>query len=132
MPHAKTNHRSIAALKLPTAIMALIAYADAIVKAMTGNAAFTSPLPTLAVVSAAIANLLEAQTIALRTRGGTVDRDEKKVALVALLHQLKAYVQSIADANLENGASIITGASMVVRKVTVRGDWSQVVVLVVR
>ena len=42
--------------------------------------------------------------------------NEKRVVLVALLQQLKSYVQTSADANVENGASIIASAGLAVRK----------------
>lgn len=118
----KTNHRSIVSLGLPKAVLALIAYAQQIVKAMTGNAAFPSPVPALTVLLAAIGDLQTAQAVALtRVKGAVIDRNEKKTALVALLEQLKGYVQAQADANIENGASIIASAGMGVKKPIVRG-----------
>jgi hypothetical protein len=120
--NTNTNHRSLVALKLPTVVAALIAFAQTIVKAMSGNPLFPNPSPAFAVLLQAIADLQTAQTAALaRTKGTVITRDEKKVALVALLQQLKAYVQSIADANVENGASIIASAGFDVRKAPTRG-----------
>ncbi|HEX8791341.1 MAG TPA: fibronectin type III domain-containing protein [Polyangiaceae bacterium] len=117
----KTDHRSFVALLLPSTILALIAYAQQIVKAMTGNPAFPSPVPTLAAVTAAIVDLQNAETIALtRAKGTVVNRNEKRTALVVLLHQLKGYIQTQADANIENGASIIASAGVGVKKPVVR------------
>jgi hypothetical protein len=117
----QTNHRSLVALKLSTVVAALIAFAQTIVKAMSGNPLFPNPSPTLAVLQQAIADLQTAQTAALaRTKGAVITRDEKKVALVALLQQMKGYVQTIADANVENGASIIASAGFAVRKAPTR------------
>lgn len=117
----KTNHRSLVALKLPTVVAALIAFAQTIAKAMSGNPSFPNPAPTLVVFLQAITDLQTAQTAALaRTKGTVITRDEKKVALVTLLQQLKGYVQTIADANVENGASIIAGAGFAVRKSATR------------
>ena len=117
----KTNHRSLVPLKLPTVVGALITFAEAIVRAMTNNLQFPTPAPTIAVLSQAIADLQTAETAALaRTKGAVITRNEKKVALVALLQQLKGYVQTIADANVENGASIISSAGLAVRKVPTR------------
>ena len=117
----KTNHRSLVSLKLPTVVGALITFAEAIVRAMTNNLQFPTPAPTIAVLSQAIADLQTAETAALaRTKGAVITRNEKKVALVALLQQLKGYVQTIADANVENGASIISSAGLAVRKVPTR------------
>jgi hypothetical protein len=116
-----TNHRSFVSLKLPTVVAALIAFAQTLVKAMTGNPLFPTPSPTLAVLSQAIADLQNAQTAALaRTKGAVITRNEKKIALVTLLQQLKGYVQTTADANVENGASIIASAGLAVRKSATR------------
>jgi hypothetical protein len=84
---------------------------------MTGNASFPSPVPALALVTAAITALQIAETAALaRTKGAVATRDEKRSALVSLLEQLRAYVQGIADATPENGASIIGSSGYAVRK----------------
>jgi hypothetical protein len=116
----KTNHRSIASLSLPKPVPALITYAHGVVTSMTGNATFPTPTPSLASVLAAITDLQTAETAALgRTRGAVITRNEKKTVLVALLQQLKGYVQSMADANVENGASIIASAGLAVRKTPV-------------
>ena len=117
----KTNHRSIVSLKLPTPVPALIAYAQQIVKAMTGNAAFPTPVPALTAVTTATDDLQSAQTVArTRVQGAVITRNEKKTALVVLLEQLKGYIQTTADANIENAASIIASSGMGVRKPVVR------------
>jgi hypothetical protein len=121
MTVTKTDHRSIVVLKLPTRIQALITYGAGIVKAMTGNPSFPTVAPLLVTISAAIADLQTAETAALaRTKGATVTRDEKKTALVQLLQQLKGQIQTTADANVENGASIIVSAGVAVKKTVVR------------
>jgi len=113
----KTNHRSIVALSLPHPVPALIAYAQQIVKAMTGNPAFPAPVPPLPAVTAAIDDLQSAEAAALtRVKGAVITRNEKKTALIMLLQQLKAYIQAQADANIENGASIIASAGVAVKK----------------
>jgi len=118
----KTNHRSLVSLKLPTSVPALIAYAQQIVKAMTGNAAFSTPVPALTAVTTATEDLQAAQTVArTRVQGAVITRNEKKTALVVLLEQLKDYVQTTADANIENAASIIASSGMGVRKAVLRG-----------
>ncbi len=72
-------------------------------------------------MTAAINDLQAAQTVArTRVQGAVITRDEKKAALVRLIDQLAGYVQVQADANIENGASIIASAGMGVRKPTVR------------
>ncbi len=119
MPPTKTDHRSLVSLKLPTPIADLITFGEGIVRSMTGNPTFPTPTPTLAALSAAIAELQSAQAAALtRAKGTSVVRNEKKTALVKLLQQMKGYVQTVADGNVENGASIITSAGLAVRKAT--------------
>jgi hypothetical protein len=121
MTTSNTNHRSLVSLHLPVPVPALITYARSIVTAMTGNSAFPAPVPTLATVSAEIDALEVAEKAALaRTRGAVVARNEQKTALIGLLQQLKAYIQARADANVLNGASIITSAGVAVRKTPVR------------
>jgi hypothetical protein len=79
------------------------------------------PVPTLAEITSAINDLQTAETAALaRTKGAVATRNEKRTALVRLLEQLKGNVQTAADANVENGASIIQSAGMALRKPTVR------------
>ncbi len=115
--NAKTVSHAVAVLSLPTKVALLITYVMGIVKAMTGNPSFPNPTPTLAAISAALADLQAAETAALtRARGTAVTRNEKRATLIALLVQLKAYVQAQADADVEHGASIIASAGLAVRK----------------
>jgi hypothetical protein len=113
----KSIHRSLVALKLPGPVPALITYVTGIVKAMTGNPNFPTPPPALTAVTTAVNNLQAAETAALaRTKGAVAARNDARTALVTLLQQLKAYVQSVADANMENGASIIESAGVALHK----------------
>jgi hypothetical protein len=117
----KSVHRSLAVLKLPKVIAALVTYAQAIVTAITGNPRFPTPLPTLAVISAAIAALQVAEAAALaRTKGMVTARNDKRAVLVALLQQLRTYVQTIADADADNSAAIIQSAGLSVKKTATR------------
>ena len=121
LPTTKTDHRSLVSLKLPSPIPDLITFAEGVVRSLTGNPSFPTPTPTIAAISAAIADLQSAQAAALsRAKGTAVVRDEKKTVLIRLLQQLKGYVQTVADANLENSASIITSAGLAVRKAITR------------
>lgn len=114
-----SQHRSIAALSPPGPVPALIVFSQSVITKMTGNASFPSPTPTLAVVAQATNDLATAETAAnARTKGAVSSRNEKKAALLTLLRQLMGYVQSVADANVEQGASIIESASFSVRKTT--------------
>ena len=49
---AKTDHRSIVALKLPTRVQALITYAQNIAKSLTGNPSFPTIVPSLVALTA--------------------------------------------------------------------------------
>lgn len=117
MPIPKGTHRSLAALKLPKAVPALVSYAQGIVTGMTSNPHFPSPVPTLAALSQAISDLQAAETAALtRVKGAVAKRNELRTTLISLLQQLRGYVQVTADANPENGASIIESAGLVIKK----------------
>jgi hypothetical protein len=117
----KKVHRSVASLKLPEVVSLLITYVQGILKAMTGNPTFPSPTPPLTTVASAVSDLQVAETAAVTTRAkGTVaTRNEKRAALVALLDQLRSYVQSIADATPENAPSIIESAGLAIKKTPV-------------
>ena len=115
-----TAHRSLASLKLPGPVPALITYAIGIVRAMTGNPSFPTPMPSLAVVQAAIDALTAAEATALaRTRGSAAARNERRTALVSILELLRAHVQATADASPENGPSIIESAGIALRKMPI-------------
>jgi hypothetical protein len=74
-------HRPIAILDLPKPVPALITFAQGMVAAMTGNAAFATPAPPLATVEAAIQDLQAAETAALsRVKGSVAVRNEKLMA----------------------------------------------------
>jgi hypothetical protein len=78
-------------------------------------------VPALVTVTAAIDDLQNAENAAItRVKGAVVLRNEKRTALVMLLQQLKGYIQQQADANVENGASIIASAGVSVKKALVR------------
>ena len=115
------THRSLASLKLPKKVPALITQAQNIVQAMTNNPSFPSPTPALATVTQATHDLTTAETATLsHTKGAATTRNEKRVVLVKMLEQLKAHVQSVADANVENAASMIQSAGMAVKKPAAR------------
>jgi hypothetical protein len=110
-----------AILKLPTQVELLVTYAENVVTRMTGNPAFTTPVPSLALVTAATGALHLAQTaVQARTKGTVAIRDEKRTALITLLKQLRGYVQSTADATPDNAVSIIESSGLAVRKTAVR------------
>jgi hypothetical protein len=117
----KSIQKSYVSLKLPSVVAALIVYVQGILAAMTSNPHFPSPAPALTAVAAALAALQQAEVAAqARTKGAVVVRNDKKGALVTLLQQLRAYVQSVADADAENGAAIIQSSGFPLRKMSVK------------
>jgi hypothetical protein len=121
MSTTKSVHRSLVSLALPKKVPALITYAQSVVTAMTGNTSLPTPAPTLAALTAAITALQTAESAAIaRTKGAVTARNDKQAALVALLQELKAYIQKTADANAENSSAIIQGAGVAVKKTAVR------------
>jgi hypothetical protein len=116
-----TTHRSIASLKLPLKVPALITYVGNVVKMMTGNAYFPSPAPSLAALTLSIAAVSAAESATLtRAKGAVAARNTAKATLVTQLQQLRGYIQTTADADPENGAAIIQSAGIAVRKTPVR------------
>jgi hypothetical protein len=106
-------HRFVVVLLLPTRVPALIKFAQAVVAGLTNNAFFPTPNPPLPALSTLIAKLDTAETAAKTRAVGTVEaRDVAKEALVQALHDVRAYVQSIANANPEQAAAMITSAAL--------------------
>ena len=117
----KSTHRSLVTLSLPRSVPALIVYTEGILKRMTGNPAFPSSTPTLAAVTAAVDELRAAEAAALaRTKGASAARNDKRKGVVALLQQLRGYIQTIADVDEANGPAIIESAGVAVRKTATR------------
>jgi hypothetical protein len=113
----KGTHRNLASLKLPRRISDLISYAQGIVKSATSNSNLPQPVPSVAALTQALTDLQNAETAALaRTKGAVALRNEKRTTLVSLLTQFRGYVQVQADANPENGASIIESGGLTVKK----------------
>ena len=97
MNQTKPPNKVIAALSLPRSVPALLTFAQSIVTAMTA--------------------LHDAESAALaRTKGAVAARNDKRLALVTLLQQLRNYVQTVADTNLETSATVIQSAGIAVRK----------------
>ena len=114
-------HRSVITMRTSVPVATLVAYALTLVAKMQNNPAFATPTPTLAAVTTAANELAAAQQAASqKTKGAVTVRDDKRAVLVTLLHQLRSYVQSQADANLENGQAIIESAGMTVKKTVAR------------
>ena len=85
----------------------------AIVTSITGNVSFTTPSPTLAVITANINNLETAYIVA---QGGGVDdtanMHAKEFLLVVSLKSLAAYVEGIANTNLITAEAVALSSGM--------------------
>jgi hypothetical protein len=112
--------RAIAVLKLSNKVKTLITFAQSVTTAMTSNATFPTPNPTLATFQADIEALNTAETaVVARTKGAADTRNAKLAVVKADLESLKNYVQNVVDAsNPANAESIIGSAGMAIRKVT--------------
>ncbi len=90
-----------------------VAKARFIVTSMTGNASFTTPSPTLAVITTNI-NTLEAAYIT--ASGGGVDdtasMHSKEFLLELSLKSLAAYVEGIANANPITAEAVVLSSGM--------------------
>jgi hypothetical protein len=114
--------KTLAALRLPTQVPALIAVADVIVQAMTDNPSFPAPTPSLADVASALDELRDAEVATKTRRHGTAAaRNQKRAVLIGLLVRLKAYVQGVADEDAEHAAAIIESAGMRVKRTAPAG-----------
>lgn len=107
----------IAVLDLPNRIADQLVKAKAIIKAMTGNAFFPTPVPTLATVTTHINTADAAVTAAESHAAGAVQarNEAMKIVMDDLVH-LTNYVQGIADATPAKAETIITSAGLKVKK----------------
>ncbi len=94
----------------------LVDFSKHVVTSMTGNAYFTTPLPTLASMNASIASL-EAAILAAKpsTPTATADKHDKKKLLYEAMTQLAAYVVATANLTPSNAVTIITSAGLLVK-----------------
>ncbi len=117
----ESMHRTLVVMKLPKSVPALLSRTRVVLTAIEGNPSFPGPTPSLAAVASALTALDDAQTVCLsRTRGTQEARDARQVALVALLHELRGYVQGVADGDPGGAASIIESAWMSVKRPAVQ------------
>src|SRR5579872_1442126 len=94
-------------------VAVLIESGATVVNKMTANkATFSSPSPALTTVSAAITTLGSAQE-AFKAKTGTKGaRDDAWKAVVQLMQQLRAYVQTVVSANPAQASQIADDAAM--------------------
>ena len=112
----------IAVLKVPRRIGDKISYASAIHNAMKSNLLYAGSQATLQLLDTAIQDLAKKQS-GLKQKPPiytTTERDEALVVVLDLLNTLKLDVQKLADADKPNAESIVEGASMHVKKITIR------------
>src|SRR4051794_23820707 len=92
------TQRVLAALYLSDHVPDLVKQGRAIVKAMTGNAAYSNSTPSLPVVTTALDKLEAAE---LATETGTVGtiqaRNLQRLIVKAMLRQLETFVQLLCD-----------------------------------
>src|SRR5579883_3244616 len=117
MTKKSLSPRSIAVLKLASSVPALLKQGRATVAAMENNPMFTKPNPPLDQVTKSLDALETAEIAVTQTRApGSVEaRDAAKTIVVSDFHLLRAYVQSVADADRANSDKIITSATMHVK-----------------
>ena len=109
--------RIIVVLKPPTQVLAILALAKSVHAAIAANPGiFKSPVPSLAQFATDTAAFDTAEQLAeTRVKGSVEARDAQKAIVLADLHALRAYVQTVVDADPANGASIAAAAGMSVR-----------------
>ncbi len=114
-------HRTLSVLTLSPKVPALITQCQSVAEGVAANPAFASLAPQVAAINAAIAALVAAEATAnTKVKGAAQARDQKRADLVTLMHQLKADVQKVADADPANAEAIILSARLGVRKPTSR------------
>ncbi len=92
-------------------------FARAVVAAMTGNAHFPTPSPTLAVITTDANNLEAAHTAAQTRAKGTAALTQVMVKILHLdMQALASYVENIANADPNNAQAIILSAGMQIKK----------------
>jgi len=112
-----TVNHTLVVLHLPRSVDSFMGLAKHIVARMTSNAYFPSPTPTLAVVTSNLDALEAAENVAkTRAKGAAAARNLKWKASIADLFGLRAYVQSIADANEDEAEAIIESSGLSARK----------------
>ena len=117
----KTIHRITVTLRLPTSVPALITYTRSIVDRLTNNPSLRNPTPTLAALTAAVDDLQTAEAAALaRTKGAVATRNDKRAAVVSLLHELRGYIEVTANADPSNAAAVIESTGLTVRRTPTR------------
>src|SRR5262245_61895408 len=116
-----TLPRSIAVFPKCKQVPQFLTNCRLVVTMLTGNADLANPTPPLAQVSTHL-HLLEAsdEPAHQRGKGGVPKRDLDLGAVHNDMRLLKAYVQSVADANATEAESIIKSAGMDIKQKSTR------------
>ncbi len=102
-----------AALNFPKSKPEVVVCMRFILERMTGNPYFPRPRPPLARVAKLVDDLAREQAaMHMRTRGQRTLRDAKLRLALAAFHQLKAYVQEVADERPDEAEVIIASSGM--------------------
>ena len=99
------THRTLARLTLsPSDARRIIAAAQSVDEGMTGNPAFPSPNPVAGrrITPPSPGWSRSRPRGRRKVKGAAQARDQKRDELVTLMHQVKAYVQKVADADPAN------------------------------
>jgi len=128
--------RSIAVLKLSSKVKNVIAFAQSVANALTGNPSLPTPTPPLAKLQSDIAALAQAETATLSRMKGAFEVRNARLAVV------RSYVQSVVDtAAPADALALIEGAGLAVREASLhdkpalaakRGSLSGTVTLVAK
>jgi len=111
------RRRIIVTLNLPDHVPDLIKRGRAIVQAMSANPTLAGAAPSLASVTSEIDALEAAELTAESRAPGAVEvREAKRSDVAANLHQLKAFIQGVANADPASAEALILGAGMEVKK----------------
>jgi hypothetical protein len=104
----RSRQRKRVALKEPANVSALCIYTHSILEAVEGNTWLSNPVPSLAIIKAALADVEKLMVDAhLGGPGLREKRDAARDVLVIHLQFLRAYVEWVAGLNPEHAATII-------------------------
>lgn len=115
------THRALAVLNLPRHVPDQIKFGQTLQAALASNPHFPLPDPIITAFIAALGNYDAAETTAqTRAKGTIAARNAARVVYVGAIHALKARIQQVADANVDQAEAIIASTSLAVKKVAIR------------
>lgn len=124
MGKQQVKNGPVAVLRFPKRNLGILLFAKAVLAAMTNNASFPSPNPTMANFSSDVTALDQAETAAKTRDAGAVQaRNAKRLKVMQDLHYLRDYVQSVVETTQVSNsvaAAMITSAGFGIKVVTGR------------